>query len=418
MKAEIITIGDELLIGQVIDTNSAWIGQELNKIGVSVMQITSISDDKNAILKTLDAAIERADIVLVTGGLGPTLDDITKTTLTEYFGGTLKMNSKALDKVEEFVKSRGVQMNALNRAQAMLPDNAKIILNKNGTASGMWFEKNKKPIISMPGVPFEMKQMMEEDIIPELKLRYVLPCIYHKTVLTSGIAESTMAELLFPLETKLPDNIKLAYLPSPGIVRLRFSATGVDYSVLQDSVASIVADVKLILGNAVWGFDNDTLEEKIGVLLVKFKSSIAIAESCTGGAISSKITQVAGASKYFKGGVIAYDNTVKTTVLGVNEATIAQNGAVSIPVVEEMAQGVLKLFNSDYAIATSGIAGPDGGTAEKPVGTVCIAIASKKGVVSNIYRFGNKRDTNISKSVLVSLYNLFLILNENLKQNN
>jgi nicotinamide-nucleotide amidase len=403
MLAEIVSIGDELLIGQVINTNSAWMAEALNGIGIGVVQITSISDQAEAIVRTLDQAGKRADIILITGGLGPTRDDITKNVLADYFGGRLIRSQEALATIKEFLSSRGVELSELNLGQAMVPDNCTVIPNRWGTAPGMWFRKHGRDWISMPGVPYEMKGMMTGTILPELKKKYDLPIIIHKTVLTQGIPESHLARMLENYEDNLPADIRLAYLPSPGMVRLRLSITGKDREKTENLINSELAVLLNIVSDHVIGTADQKLEKIIGELLVERGSTLSLAESCTGGMIAHLITSVPGSSRYFMGSVVAYSNKIKEKVLGVSTESLATYGAVSEQVVSEMASGVLKHFGTDYSIATSGIAGPDGGTPEKPVGLVWIAVASREKIITERFNFGNLRETNIQRASLTAL---------------
>lgn len=403
IQAEIITIGEELLIGQVIDTNSAWISQQLNLIGISVKQITSISDNKQQIFETLDESIIRSEIVLITGGLGPTKDDITKHALAEYFNCKLVFNEEAYKNIEKIFRKRNLQITELNRLQAYLPDKCKVIPNLEGTACGMLFKKNNRIIISMPGVPYEMKTMMENFILKELQNEFKLPYVVHKTILTQGIGESFLAEKIEDWENNLPKNISLAYLPSPGIVRLRLSAKGTNQNELTELINTQVKYLKEIISDYIFGYDNDTLEIIIGNLLKQKKKTLSIAESCTGGYISHLITSVPGSSAYFKGSIVSYANEIKKNELNVNEDDLIKYGAVSKEVVEQMAKNILLKFDTDYAIATSGIAGPDGGTKEKPVGMVWIAVADKNSTYSQVYFMGEHRGRNIQKSAITAL---------------
>lgn len=403
MKAAIVTVGDEILIGQVIDTNSAFICDELNKIGIKVISIISVSDSKYEIWNGLDAAKKEADIILMTGGLGPTNDDITKHALAEYFGRKLVLNTGALEYIQKFLQARKVKMNDRNRNQALLPEKCKLVPNEFGTAMGMWFEKNDKHFIAMPGVPYEMKTMMTGHIIPDLKKQFMLPVILHRTVHTTGIAESVMADRISGWESNLPRNIKLAYLPSPGILRLRLSASGENKTSIERQVSLQLKKLGEILGNTIFGFDGASLEAEVGELLRKTVKTMAVAESCTGGNIARMITSVPGSSDYFKGGVIAYDNEVKINLLGVDRMIIEKHGAVSKPVVIQMAEAIKNRLNSDYAVATSGIAGPAGGTGEKPVGTVWIAVSGKEKTIATAFSFGNLRETNIIRASVAAL---------------
>jgi len=393
MKAEIITIGDEILIGQVTDSNSAWMAESLNSIGISITRITSVADSAEAILNVLKEASARTDLILITGGLGPTKDDVTKKSITDFFGSKLIRNEDALKRIKAFLRSRGGDLNKENIDQALLPDNCNIIPNRYGTASGLWFKKNGKDFIFIPGVPYEMKSMMTGYILPELRKLYDLPVIIHKTIITQGIPESHLAIKLSDFELNLPDQIKLAYLPSPGFVRLRLSISGKE----KDKTLIV------LISEYITGFEDERIEKLIGKMLSEKKLTLATAESCTGGYIAHLITSVPGSSGYFTGSVVAYSNDIKERVLGVCRESLEKHGAVSEAVVKEMALGIMKLYRSDFAVATSGIAGPDGGTVEKPVGTTWIAAASDKHITANKYRFGNLRSTNIQRASFMAL---------------
>ena len=413
MTAEIITIGDELLIGQIVDTNSAWIGEQLSLTGIKVHQISSISDNEKHILQALAEAEKRVDLVLITGGLGPTKDDITKKTLCKYFDTDLVMYEDILAKIKEFFDRRGFKMLDVNKQQAALPENCTIIPNPVGTASGMWFEKNNTIFVSMPGIPHEMKRIMTDGVLPKLKKEYDLPVILHRTILTYGIIESELSDLLEDFEKKLPEGVKLAYLPSLERLRLRLSISGKHKLELEKILDEQENKLKKYLGNKIFGYGDSSLQEAVGILLKEKKQTLATAESCTGGNIAHKITSVSGSSQYFKGSVVAYDNSIKQNVLQVQELSLIKYGAVSKEVVEQMALGVQKLMQTDYAIATSGIAGPTGGTGEKPVGTTWIAIASPGGKVhTRKYVFGTQREQNIRRATSVALNNLRKLLLE------
>jgi nicotinamide-nucleotide amidase len=406
INAEIITIGDEILIGQVIDTNSAWISQQLNHIGINVYQITSISDNKNHIINALDLASSRVNLILVTGGLGPTKDDITKQTIVEYFQSQFVRNEQVLEHIRNLLRHRGVPMNEVNVLQADVPDNCALLPNTYGTAPGMWFEKGGKVFVFMPGVPFEMQDIIEQHLLARLQQHFQTPAIVHKTLMLQGIAESKLALLIEPWELQLPSNIKLAYLPSPGIIRLRLTAKGDTHEKLSAQVIQEVLKVAPIIKEWYYGDDDEQLEVTIAKLLKDSNKTMATAESCTGGKIASLFTSVPGSSLYFKGTVVAYANDIKNKVLGVSHEMINANGAVSQPVVEAMAQHVLELFDTDYAIATSGIAGPDGGTPQKPVGTIWIAVASKNQVISKKFTFNDNRERNILRSSITAMNEL------------
>jgi nicotinamide-nucleotide amidase len=408
MNIEIINIGDELLIGQVINTNASWMGEQLILSGFRAGQFTIISDSREHILEALAGAEKRAQVVLISGGIGPTRDDITKHTLCEFFNTRLVFNEEAYRDVEALFARRGYPVTELNRLQAELPETCTGIPNKLGTARGMWFEKDrngggKTIFISMPGVPFEMKAMMTDYIIPRLKERFNTPYIHHKTILTQGVGESFLAARIESWENALPTHIKLAYLPQPGIVRLRLTGEGKDEKILHQQIDSEVVKLQGLIPQYIFGYDLDTLELVVGKLLKERNATLATAESCTGGTIAQMITSIPGSSAYFKGSVVAYSNEIKEHILGVSPETIEKYGAVSKETVTEMAIGLQQRFDADYAIATSGIAGPDGGTAEKPVGTTWIAIAAPDEVFAEYYLFGDSRERNIRRTSLQAL---------------
>ncbi|MCW3085280.1 MAG: damage-inducible protein CinA [Bacteroidetes bacterium] len=409
IQAEIITIGDEILIGQIVDTNSAFMGQLLNLNGISIKQITSVSDNREHILKALEEAKTRADIILITGGLGPTKDDITKKTMCEYFNTTMRFDETAYQDVVNLFATYGRDVTPINRLQAEVPAICEVIRNKNGTAPGMWFDVDGKVYISMPGVPFEMTAMMKEQVIPKLKARFDFPSIFHKTVLTQGIGESTLSELISDWEDSLAaDNIKLAYLPSPGMVRLRLSTKGKEAAPLIAAVERKIEELKLIIpeyiyGYEVFGEEKETLEQMVGKLLKAKNKTVSTAESCTGGYISHLLTKVPGSSAYYIGSVISYAYEIKESELGVPHEVIEKHGAVSQPVVEQMAKAIREKYKTDYSVSASGIAGPDGGTDEKPVGTVWIAVATPDKVISQKFLFGNNRERNIQKTANAAL---------------
>jgi nicotinamide-nucleotide amidase len=401
--AEIITIGDEILYGQVVDTNSAWMGTELAKAGIKVKQITSISDSANHIVQALDDAKTRADIVLMTGGLGPTKDDLTKNVLTGYFHTTLKLHEPSLADVEAIFKKRGREITELNRQQAFLPEACTPVRNVLGTAPGMWFEQEGKLYVSMPGVPFEMKRMMTDIVLPQLKAYFKPPEIIHKVVQTVGIPESMLADRLEEWETSLPVHLKLAYLPHLGGVRLRLTGTGDEPAKLEKELQAEIDKLSLIIPDYIYAYGEVKLEEAIGHLLKERNLTIATAESCTGGYLAHKITSISGSSAYYQGSVIAYHNEVKIRELNVNPETLQQHGAVSEATVREMAEKVRKKFGTDIGVATSGIAGPDGGTAEKPVGTIWIAYADKSRTVAKLLNYNKDRLLNIEYTALAVL---------------
>jgi nicotinamide-nucleotide amidase len=406
MLAEIITIGDEILIGQVIDTNSAFIAEELNKIGVRIGQITSISDNRSSIINALDEASKRAGLVILTGGLGPTNDDITKHTLAEYFNSKLVVNTAVLDHIKILLSARGVKVNDRNICQAELPDNCRLLHNATGTAQGMWFEKNRTIFISLPGVPFEMEALMTDYAIPLIKDAFRLLPIHHFTFLTHGLAESVMAMKIASWEKDLPSSVKLAYLPSPGVLRLRLSVYNPDDGNANSQLDEEVSKLKLLIADYIFGYNNDTLEEVTGNLLREKGIALSVAEICTGGKIAALITSVPGCSDYFKGSVTAYSNASKCDLLGVSRASIKAFGAVSQPVAEEMARGVRERFGADISVATTGIAGPSGGTFEKPVGTTWIAVSTAGLTRAEKFSFGEHRGRNIQKASIAALFML------------
>jgi len=407
MKAQIITIGDELLIGQTVDTNSAWIGAELSKLGFDVCRRISIHDRREDILQTLAEVTGKSEVVLITGGLGPTSDDITKQTLCEFFSTKLVTSEEVLEMIEEMYKQRNWPMNDINRRQAEVPENCRVLKNAAGTAPGMLFEKDETTFISMPGVPQEMKYIMNENVIPELTKRYSSQAIIHKNIMTYGIGESGLAEILKGFEEDLPPEIKLAYLPAYGIVKLRLTATGPDKQLLDHLLQHNVRKLYDTIPKLIYGEDEELFEAAIGRLLRERGTTVCTAESCTGGKIASMLTSIPGSSVYYKGSVIAYDNSVKINLLGVSPVTIEKHGAVSRETVEQMAAGARKLLNADYSLATSGIAGPDGGTDEKPVGTVWIAVSSAAETRSLRFRFGTDRITNINRFSVAALHLLW-----------
>jgi nicotinamide-nucleotide amidase len=403
MKAAIITIGDELLIGQTIDTNSAWMGAELSKAGFDVYRITSVHDRREDIIYALNEAAGKTDVVLITGGLGPTSDDITKPTLCEFFGTHLIMNNEILVMIEAMMRIRNFPMNEKNRRQAEVPESCRVLKNAAGTAPGMWFERDGTIYISMPGVPHEMKYLMTEHVLPELNKRFTSQTIIHRNIMTYGTFESKLAEILTPFESELPENIKLAYLPASGIIKLRLTGTGTEYNSLLNLINDQVSKLYATIPEFIYAENEESLEMIIGKLLINKNKTVATAESCTGGEIAHLITSIPGSSAYYKGSVIAYTNSVKTQLLSVQDYILTRYGAVSENTVKEMAFGVRSLLKTDYAIATSGIAGPEGGTEFKPVGTVWIAVASEHETVCEKRVFGNDRTTNIKRFSLAAL---------------
>ncbi|MDA8572714.1 competence/damage-inducible protein A [Flavobacteriaceae bacterium] len=405
MNAEIITIGDEILIGQIVDTNSAYIAKELNKIGISVFQITSVQDDKKHILEALENAQNHAGLVILTGGLGPTKDDITKTTLADYFEDTLVRNKEVVAHIKHIWKTYIKQpLLQVNLDQALVPSKAKVLMNQSGSAPGMWMENNTTVFISLPGVPFEMKALMQNEVLPRLSKQFELPFILHKTVLTYGLGESVIADRISEWENNLPKSVKLAYLPNLGRVRLRLSSKGYDKAAVYESIHNEIEKLLPQISDVFVGFEEESsIEQIIGNQLIKSNTTLAVAESCTGGRIGAQFTANPGASAYFKGGVIAYDTTIKTQVLGVDKPLIETHSVVSTEVAEAMALGVQKLYNSDYAIATTGNAGPSKGDSDAEVGTVCIAIATPHRVFSKQFTFGKHRERITTKALHMAL---------------
>jgi len=404
MNVEIITIGDELLIGQVVDTNSAWMARLLNDNGFQVIRKVAVGDDACDIKKAITDARNRAPVVLVTGGLGPTKDDITLKTLCEYFDTTLYFSEEIYTHLENMFKKRGFIMNELTRNQAYVPEKATVIQNEAGTAPCTWFEQEGSVLVSMPGVPFEMKWLMENEVVQRLKKKFKRDMyIKHRTISVTGIPEAALAIKLTDFENNLPPFIKLAYLPQSGIIRLRLSACHDDEKRTEMTVSSLHKQLVGILKEYITAENETNVEVLVGEILRSQGLTVGTAESCTGGAIAALLTSVSGSSDYFKGSVVAYSNEVKHRILDVSEITLKQYGAVSRQVVEQMAQGALHVLNCDYAIATSGIAGPTGGTPDKPVGTIWIAVTNKDSVVSKKFCFTQVREQNIQRSVNAAL---------------
>ena len=399
MNAIIITIGDEILMGQILDTNAQYIARRLTEIGVEVVEELSIPDKREEIYETVDYAMQEADLILVTGGLGPTKDDVTKKVLAEYFGSRLVFNPQAMKWLEELLRNRNLPMNENNKSQAFLPDNCRILRNLKGTASGMWFEKGWKSLISMPGVPFEMEHLMDTYVIPDLKAKYPHLQLEYRMLKVYDVPESQLAQHLETWENVLEDGLKLAYLPSPGWVKLRITAKGEAVKHLEDTYESL----KKKLEGMRYVEGEDVLEKQIGDMLRRKGVTIATAESCTGGEIAHMITSVPGSSTYFKGSVVAYANEVKVNVLGVQATDLEREGAVSETVVLQMAEGVKKLMHTDYAVSTSGVAGPDGGTPEKPVGTVWIGVATPDKTFVRKFVFSFTRERNMAKAAVKAL---------------
>lgn len=399
MHAVIITIGDEILLGQILDTNSRYMARQLGNMGVEVVKMLTVRDDRNEISKAVGEAMSRAELVLVTGGLGPTKDDVTKKVLADYFGMRLVYNEEVMGWLKELLAGRGIAMNENNKSQAWLPENCRILRNFKGTASGMWFEQGEKDLISMPGVPFEMEHLMETYVLPDLQKKYPRLQLAYKMLKVYDIPESELAERLEAWENHLPEGVGLAYLPSPGLVKLRVMAKGEAITCLETCYMTLKEALE---GLHYTEGEEDTVEKQFGGMLRSCGKTVATAESCTGGYIAHLITSVAGCSEYYKGGVVAYTNEMKVNFLGVDAADIEQFGAVSEPVVRQMADGVMKLTGADYAIATTGVAGP-GGTEEKPVGTVWIGIATPKRTIARRFVFSYTRERNIAKAAVKAM---------------
>lgn len=406
VNAEIIAIGDELLYGQIMDTNSHWISQELDAVGVRVVRKTTVGDNRTDILTAFEEASKRADLILITGGLGPTQDDLTKPLLAEYFGCEIVEVPEAVAAVSAYFTRRGREMTLLNTLQGHLPTCCTYVPNEVGTAPGMWFEQKGCYWMSMPGVPHEMKKLVKDFVLPKLSQVFDLPVIYHKLIKTAGIGESWLADLIKDWENALPAHIRLAYLPSLGHVKLRLTAFGTNKEQLQQEVAAQIQVLLPQIEKYVYGYDEETLETALGKLLKNSGKTIALAESCSGGYVSHLITTVPGSSAYFQGAVVPYHNAFKERILGVKSETLSSHGAVSEATVAEMAEGVRQLFNADYGLASSGIAGPDGGTADKPVGTVWIGCAGPEGVETRKLQLTQDRMLNIQLTG-VAVLNLF-----------
>jgi competence/damage-inducible protein CinA-like protein len=405
MNATIVTIGDEILIGQIVDTNSAFIANALEKIGVAVHEMISISDDKQHILDTFAKLQDKTDFVLITGGLGPTKDDITKHTFCEYFNDILVRNEEVEDHVVTlFEKILKIPASQVNKDQALLPSQCIVLKNENGTAPGMWMKKDKTVFISLPGVPYEMKAIVSDGVIPKIVAEYKRPYILHKTILTYGMGESMVAERIEDWENSLPSYIKLAYLPNPGRVRLRLSARGSDKNVLEKAIEEKVTALTKIIGDIIVGFDDEeTLEAVLGRLLTQNKKTVATAESCTGGKVAQVLTSIPGSSQYFKGSIVSYAKEVKIDVLGVLPETVEKYSVVSAQVAEEMASNVCRKLKTDYGIGVTGNAGPTTDDTEEEVGVVFIALATNDGVTSQKFNFGQPREKVIDRAVNKSL---------------
>lgn len=405
MNASIITIGDEILIGQIVDTNSVSIARYLNAAGIVVREKLSIGDDREQIVSAVRRALDVSQVVIITGGLGPTKDDITKKTLAEMFGSELVCNPVVSEHVERMLASRGIAFNELNRSQALVPACCSILFNAHGTAPGMWFESGGRVVVSLPGVPFEMEHLMQDEVMPRLKARFALRQIVHRTLITAGLAESMLAERIEAWESALPSYLKLAYLPNPGAVRLRLSAYEVEGESVAQEIERQFAALRTLIPEYVVGFETASVQELIHNILIERGRTLATAESCTGGTIAARFTAMPGASAYFRCGVVSYSNEAKADLLGVDPAVIREFGAVSEPVARQMAEGARRIAGADFAVATTGIAGPTGGSDDKPVGTVWIAVASPAGTVAVCKQCGTDRGQIIDRasSLAISL---------------
>lgn len=414
ISAEVITIGDEILYGQILDTNTKWIGEKLGEIGIKVIRKTSVGDQKDQILEVLNESSKRADIIILTGGLGPTKDDITKKTICEFFGDSLIINTHAEQFIKDFFEKRGRPFSEINRQQAAIPSRCTYLHNATGTAPGMWFEEKGLIFVSLPGVPVEMMYLMENEVLPKLKLSFELPEIVHKMIKTIGIGESFLAEKIENWEDNLPENLKLAYLPSFGEVKLRITGIAEDRKLLEKSINDQVEKLIPLIKENIYSLENEEIEKAIGRLLKENNRTVAVAESCTGGYLSHLLTSVSGSSAYYKGGVISYANEAKINVLEVKQETLTKFGAVSEQTVIEMAEGVRKLMNTDFGISTSGVAGPDGGTPEKPVGTIWLAVTNGKQTITKKLKLGNQRGVNIQYGAKAALNFLRVFFNNQL----
>lgn len=403
MKADIISIGDEILNGQTINTNASWMAIELNNIGIQIRHVISISDNKEDIIETIDKSLQKVDFILITGGLGPTSDDLTRDVLAEFFKTKLIFDQKVLDNIERIFSARNREMNQHTKDLAWVPQTAKTLYNDMGTAPGALYHMGNQVVVSMPGVPYEMKSMMNKDVLPYLRNNFHLPFILHKHILTAGAGESQISELLVDYEKQLPSFVKLAYLPGLASVKLRLTAMGSNQQMLEKTIQEQSEKVVSLLDKLVFGFDNDTLERKIGEILMIKNLKLSVAESCTGGYLGHLITSVSGSSQYFFGGAITYSNDLKMNLLGVKKKTLDSYGAVSEQTVNEMIEGSLQVFGSDISIAISGVAGPGGGSEEKPIGTVYIGVGNKDKKYIRKYQFTKDREKNIQFSGVVSL---------------
>ena len=403
MKAEIITIGDEILIGQIIDTNSAWIAARLQEVGITVGRKYSIGDRAEEITEAINTSLERADVTIITGGLGPTKDDITKHTLARIFNSPLVRHEETYERVERMMAARGIAFNELNQGQALVPECCTVLPNLKGTAPGMWFERGGHIAIALPGVPYEMEELMTLEVLPRLKEHFALRAVVHRTAITYGMAESMLAQHIESWENSLPPHIHLAYLPSPSQLRLRLSIYDNDQATAEAEIEEQFAKLLPLLGDLFVGWDGETLQSAVAKRLIARGETLSAAESCTGGALSAKFTAMSGASEYFWGGVVSYDNSVKENVLGVSRENLDTYGAVSEQVARQMAEGVRRVCGTTYGVATTGIAGPTGGTPEKPVGTVWMAVATPTDTYAQVLCHGKIRSINIERAAAAAI---------------
>lgn len=403
MKADIITIGDEILIGQIIDTNSAWIAARLGEIGLSVRRKYSIGDNREEIVSAVEESLSKCEVTIITGGLGPTKDDITKRVLAEVFDSELVLHQETYERVERMMKARGITFNELNKGQALVPECCTPLANHKGTAPGMWFERDGRVVISLPGVPFEMEALMVESVLPKIKEHFALSAVVHKTAITFGMAESMLAEKIAPWEDSLPSHLHLAYLPSPSQLRLRLSAYDMDQDVASRDIDEAFERLLPTLGDLFVGWGDTTVQSAVAEMLIQRGETLSAAESCTGGALSAKFTAMSGASEYFWGGVVSYDNSVKENLLGVSRENLEQYGAVSEQVARQMAEGVRRACGTTYGVSTTGIAGPTGGTPDKPVGTVWMAVAGPNGTTAKVVQHGKLRAQNIERAAAAAI---------------
>jgi len=403
MQADIITIGDEILIGQIIDTNSAWIAARLGEVGIPIRRKYSIGDRREEILDAVGGSMLHSELTIITGGLGPTKDDITKKVLAELFSSPLVRHEDTYNRVERMMAARGIEFNALNQSQALVPECCTVLTNHKGTAPGMWFEKGGRVVVSLPGVPFEMEALMSESVLPKLQEHFALEAVVHRTLITYGMAESMLAEHIASWEEALPSHIRLAYLPSPSQLRLRLSAYNVDRERAEQEIDKQFERLLPLLGDIFVGWEDETVQSAVAKILIKRGETLSAAESCTGGTISAKFTAMSGASEYYWGGVVSYDNSVKENVLGVSRHNLDTYGAVSEQVARLMPEGVRRVCGTTYGIATTGIAGPTGGTPDKPVGTVWMAVATPTKTIAKVVQHGKVRAVNIERAATAAI---------------